>query len=297
MARLFDPEVISRIKSYEIRARRVVQGFLIGIHKSPTFGMSMEFKQHREYVQGDDIRHLDWKVYAKTDKYFIKQYESETNLACQIVLDCSESMSFKDGGPMSKFEYGATAAVSLAYLLLTQRDAVGFTFFDEKVRTYIPAQATFSQFHAAIKVIENITPGAKTMTGSALMAVGNSFKRRSMVIIISDFLDDIEPIELGLNRLHFDGHEVLAVHISDPYEVTFPYSGPAVIEGMEATGNLRCDPSDYRELYLERRSAHLARLRHVCRNLRFDIAEMVTTTPLDEALAELFLLRRHTAVR
>jgi uncharacterized protein (DUF58 family) len=289
----FDPTVISRIKGYDIRARRVVEGFLIGMHKSPTLGMSMEFRQHREYVQGDDPRHLDWKVFAKTDKYFIKEYESETNLACQIVLDCSESMSYQGDGAMSKFEYGCTAAASLAYLLLLQRDAVGFTFFDEKVRTYIPSAATFSQFSHAIHTMENITPGAKTMTGDVLSAVGANFKRRSMVIIISDFIDDVEPISLGMNRFHFDGHEVLCLHIADPLEVTFPFSGPSIIEGMEQTGNLRCDPSDYREVYLEARDRHLGELRYMCRRLQYDMSELTTDTPLDEALAEVLLQRQY----
>jgi uncharacterized protein (DUF58 family) len=293
MPEYFDPTVISRIKGYDLRARRVVEGFLIGMHKSPTLGMSMEFRQHREYVQGDDPRHLDWKVFAKTDRYYIKEYESETNLACQIVLDCSESMSYKGDAPMSKFEYAATAAASISYLLLLQRDAVGFTFFDEKVRTYIPAKATFSQFSQAIHTMENITPGSKTMTGGALSAVGANFKRRSMVIIISDFLDDVEPIALGLNQLHFEGHEVLAVHIADPLEVSFPFSGPSIIEGLEQMGNLRCDPSDYRELYLQSRERHLAELAYTCRRLQFDMSQLVTDTPLDEALAEVLLQRQY----
>ena len=186
----------------------------MGVHKSPTIGTGMEFKQHREYVQGDDVRRLDWKVYAKTDKFFIKQFESETNMACQFVIDCSESMSYKGDAPMSKFEYSCTAAASLSYLLLGNRDAIGFTFFDDVVRTHIPAKATQTQFHHGITTMENITPGSKTMAGGALMSVGNSIKRPGMLIVFSGFIDDIDPITLGLNRLAFDGHEVVKSEIS-----------------------------------------------------------------------------------
>lgn len=293
----FDPEVISRIQGYDVRAKRVVEGFLIGVHKSPFLGTGMEFKQHREYVQGDDLRHLDWKVFAKTDRFFVKQFESETNMGCQIVLDCSESMTYKGDAPMSKFEYAATAAASLAYLLLTQRDAVGFTFFDDKVRTHIPPQATYSQFHHAVDIMENIAPTAKTMTGDSLMSVGNSIKRRSMLLIFSDFIDEVEPIRLGLNRLSFDGHDVIAINVADPLEVSFPFSGPSIIEGMEAAGDLKCDPSDFREVYLESRTAHYAALRTACRRLRFDLSELVTSTPLDEALSGLLLERLQVATR
>jgi uncharacterized protein (DUF58 family) len=297
MPKFLDLVVISRIQRYDVRARRVVEGFLAGIHKSPFLGTGMEFKQHREYSQGDDLRFLDWKVFAKTDRFFIKEFESETNMPCQIVLDCSESMSYRGDGPMSKFEYAATAAASLAYLLLLQRDAVGFTFFDDKVRAHLQPQATYSQFHHAVTAMEHVTPGAKTMTGGALSAVGASLKRRGLVILLSDFVDDIGPIALGFNRLSFDGHEVVAVNVADPLEVSFPFSGPAVIEGMEQTGELRCDPSDFRELYLESRAAHFAQLRSECRRLRFDLMDLVTSTPLDEALAAILLERLQTATR
>jgi uncharacterized protein (DUF58 family) len=294
MAKMFDPEVISKIQGYSLRARRIVEGFVIGVHRSRLLGTGLEFKQHREYVQGDDTRRLDWKVFARTDRYFIRQYESETNMACQILLDCSESMQYKGEAPMSKFEYAATAAVSLAYLLLLDRDSVGFTFFDEKVRMHMPPKATFSQFYRAVDVLEGMTPGNRTMTGGALSAVAGHLKRRSMVIILSDFLDEVPPIAFGLNRLGFDGHEVLAINVADPLEVEFPFSGPALLEGLEKAGDLRCDPSDFRELYLESRAAHLEELRSACRRLRFDLNEMVTSAPLDEALSGILTERGQT---
>lgn len=287
----FDPEVISRLKGYEVKAKRIVEGYMLGLHKSPFSGVSTEFRQHREYVSGDDLRHLDWKVFAKTDRYYIKQFESETNLVCQFVIDCSESMSYKGEAPLSKFEYAATAAASLAYLLLIQRDAVGFTFFDEKIRTHMPPKSTYGNFYNAVRVMEELTPGAKTMTGGALHQVGGNLKRRGLVIVFSDFLDETSPISLALNRLSFDGHEVVAIHLSDPYEQTFPFSGPSIIEGMEGMGKLRCDPSDLRELYLDSRAEHLDNLRGICRRLRFDLNEVTTTMPFDEALAEVLLAR------
>jgi uncharacterized protein (DUF58 family) len=297
MPNYFDPHVISRIQRYDIRARRVVEGFLVGIHKSPFPGTGMEFRQHREYVQGDDLRFLDWKVYAKTDRFFVKQFESETNMPCQFVLDASESMFYRGSAPMSKFEYAATVAASLGYLLLMQRDAIGFTFFDDKIRAQIPSQATYSQFHHAMTTMASIAPGARTMTGNALMAVGGSLKRRGLVILLSDFLDDIDPIALGLNRLSFDGHEVVALNVCDPTEVDFPFAGPAVLEGLEQAGNLRCDPSDYRDVYLHSREEHFAALRAACRRLQFDIHDLVTSAPLDEALSEFLIERQQTATR
>lgn len=297
MARMFDPEVISKIQGYSLRARRIVEGFVIGVHRSRLLGSGLEFKQHREYVQGDDVRRLDWKVFARTDRYFIRQFESETNMACQILLDCSESMQYRGDAPMSKFEYAATAAASLAYLLLLDRDAVGFTFFDEKVRLHMPPKAAFSQFYRAIDVLEEMTPGNRTMTGGALAAVAGQLKRRSMVIVLSDFLDDVPPIAFGLNRLGFDGHEVVAINVADPLEAEFPFSGPALLEGLEKAGDLRCDPSDFRELYLESRAAHLEQLRGACRRLRFDLNEMVTSAPLDEALSGILMERAQGTAR
>lgn len=293
----FSPDVISKIQRYHVRARRVVEGSMIGTHKSPFIGTGQEFKQHREYVQGDDTRRLDWKIFAKTDRYFIKQFESETNMICQVVVDCSESMNFKTDAPMTKFEYAATAAVSLAYLLLLQRDSVGFTLFDNKVLHHFPPKATYSQFHHAVETMEKIKPSAKTMTGNTLASVAGNLKRRGMLIIFSDFIDDIEPITLGLNRLAFEGHEVMAVNVTDPSELSFPFSGPSVLEGLEQAGDLRCDPSDFRELYLEARAAHYEKLRVVCRRLSFDLNELVTSTPIDEALSELLLQRQLTATR
>ncbi len=297
MAKVFDPAVISKIRGYKLRARRIVEGFVIGMHKSRSLGIGLEFKQHREYVQGDDTRRLDWKVFARTDRYFVRQFESETNMACQIVLDCSESMQYKGDAPMSKFDYAATAAVSLAYLLLLEHDSVGFTLFDERVRLHLPPKATFSQFYRAVEALENLTPGNGTMTGAALAAVAGHLRRRSMVIILSDFLDDVAPIALGLNRLSFDGHEVLAVNVADPLEVSFPFSGPAILEGLERSGELRCDPSDFRELYLESRAAHFDELRAACQRLCFDLNDLATSTPLDEALSGIMLERARTATR
>lgn len=294
---LFSPDIISKIQRYHVRARRVVEGSMIGSHKSPFTGTGQEFKQHREYVQGDDTRRLDWKIFAKTDRYFIKQFESETNMTCQVVVDCSESMNFKSDAPLTKYEYAATAAASLAYLLLLQRDSVGFTLFDDKVLHHLPPKATYSQFHHAVEIMEKVKPSAKTMAGNALASVAGNLKRRGMLIIFSDFIDDIEPMTLGLNRLAFEGHEVIAINVTDPAEKMFPFSGPAILEGLEQAGNLRCDPSDFREMYLEGRAAHYEKLRAVCRRLSFDLNELVTSTPVDEALSELLLQRQLTATR
>ena len=291
----FDPRVISMLKGLDVRARRVVEGYMIGLHKSPFRGLSIEFAEHRPYSPGDDLRRLDWKVYAKSDRYVIKQQEQETNLAAQFVLDCSESMFYRGGGPMSKYDYGATIAASMAWLLINQQDQVGLTLFDGGIRIGIPPKGTGGHYRSMIHAMESASPGSATMVGAVLGKVAAQLKRRGMVVIISDFLDEVGPISYGLNRLSFDGHDVLLLHVADPYERDFPFAGPAIIQGMENTGRLVCDPSDLRGIYLEARARHLEELRDACRRVRFDMWQCVTDQPIDAAITR--ILASRTRVR
>jgi uncharacterized protein (DUF58 family) len=293
----FDPEVIARVQKLEVRARKVVEGYMLGLHRSPFRGISVEFAEHRPYVYGDDIRHLDWKVYARLDRFYIKQHEQETNLRCQLVLDCSESMMYKGDAPLSKFEYGATMFATMAYLLIQQQDACGLTLFDKDVRTSIPPKATLGHYHSMLNVLDGITPGSTTMVGGSLGKVAAQLKRRGMVVIISDFLDDVSPISHGLNRLNFDGHDVMMLHIADPYEKDFPFSGPSIIEGLEKMGNLTCDPADLRGVYLRERAAHLEELHGVCKKMNFSMEEIVTSDPVDVSLSAIITHRTEFARR
>lgn len=283
--RYFDPRVIARLKGLEVRARRVVEGHMLGLHKSPFRGLSVEFAEHRQYSPGDDLRRIDWRAYAKTDRYYVKQQEQETNLSCQFVLDCSESMSYRGAGPMSKFDYGAVLASSMAYLLLDQQDRVGLTLFDREVRASLPPKGTGGHYRTMLSAMEAVTPGPATMLGSALGKVAAQLKGRGMVAVISDFLDETAAVVHGLNRLSFDGHDILILHVADPWERQFPFTGPSIIHGMENSGRLVCDPSDLRGAYLQARAEHLEELRTACRQLQFDMRECATDEPFDEVLS------------
>jgi uncharacterized protein (DUF58 family) len=287
----FDPLVISQLKGLTVRARRVVEGVMLGMHKSPLRGFSTEFAQHRNYVPGDDTRHLDWKVLAKSDRLYIKQYQQETNLACHFVLDCSESMSYAGGSPLSKFDYAATLTASFAHLVISQQDSVGLTLFAQNVRTTLPSKSTFGHLTNLIGTLEHITATGLTSIGGVLGPVAAQLKRRSLVILISDFLDDTAPFAYGMNRLRYDGHDVIVLHIADPWEQEFPFAGPSILEGHEQSGRLVCDPRDLREIYLEERQDHLDEIRSLCRGMHYDHQEISTREPLDVAIGALLQAR------
>lgn len=287
----FDPAVISKLKGLTVRARRVVEGVMLGMHKSPFRGISSEFAQHRNYVPGDDLRHLDWKVFARSDRFYIKQFQQETSLTCHFVLDCSESMSYAGGVPLSKFDYAATLAASFAHLVISQQDSVGLTLFADKVRTTLPAKSTFGHLSNLIATMENVTVAGSTQVGGSLGPVAGQLKRRSLVVILSDFLDDTQPFAYGMNRLRFDGHDVIVLHLVDPWEKEFPFVGPSILEGHEKSGRLVCDPRDLREIYLEERHDHVEEIKSLCRGMHYDYQEIITREPLDEALATLFHAR------
>jgi uncharacterized protein (DUF58 family) len=287
----FDPAVISQLKGLTVRARRVVEGVMLGMHKSPLRGFSTEFAQHRNYVPGDDTRHLDWKVLAKSDRLYIKQYQQETNLLCHFVVDCSESMSYAGGGAMSKYDYAATLAASFAHLVISQQDSVGLTLFAENVRTTLPGKSTFGHLTNLISTLETVTATGLTSIGGVLGPVAAQLKRRSLVVLISDFLDDTAPFTYGMNRLRYDGHDVIVLHLADPWEQEFPFAGPSILEGHEKSGRLVCDPRDLREIYLEERREHLDEIRSLCRGMHYDYQEIATSEPLDIALATLLQAR------
>lgn len=292
MESVFDPHVISRIEQMAIRSRRLVEGFLAGMHRSRLRGMSTEFAQHRQYVQGDDIRHLDWKAYAKSDRYYIKEHEAETNLRVTFLLDCSQSMFFKSAdAAMSKYEYGATVVASLAYLLMRQKDAFGLVLFDETIREAMPTRSSGGHFLNMVDLLEHAEPGGQTNVAQALNAVSPQMKRKGMAVVVSDFVDDPGTFNLPLGRLIFAGHDIILFHIEDPVERDFPFAGQTIFRGLENEGRLLCEAADLREAYLGERGLHLETLRDICRRMAFDLEEMPTDEPLDVALSAFFAVR------
>ncbi len=283
--RFLHPETIARIGRLDLRARQVVEGFITGLHKSRFFGHSVEFVQHRDYVPGDDIRHLDWKVWAKADRYYIKQFEAETNLRCTLVVDVSESMQY-GRGPMSKYEYGCTIAACLAYLILRQQDSAGLVTFDSHVRHILPARSAQNQLDAIIKAMDVSRPREKTDLRAIMARVAETMPSRGMVVIISDLLTDREPLFKGLEMLRHRKHDVLLFHVMDDDEIDFPFAGTTRFEGMEELPNLLCDPRALRDGYIDALNEFLVEVRRGATRIGVDYALIKTSDYLDAVLSK-----------
>ncbi len=282
--RFLRPEEISRISRLEVRARQIVEGFLSGLHRSPYYGQSVEFAQHREYVPGDDFRRIDWKVWSKTDKYYIKQYEEETNLRTLLLVDVSESMSF-GSGPMTKYDYACTVAAALAYLLLRQQDAVGLVTFDDQIRSRVPIRSRQSHLHSIIKSLQGGKPASKTGIDRLLGQVAEEQSLRGMVVLISDLFVDPQLLDRGLSLLRHRGHDVMVFHILDDEELDFNFSGTTKFEGLEGAGDVMCDPRSLREGYLAALNDFLEKIRRQCARQLIDYQTIRTSEHLDAALA------------
>ena len=292
--RFLDPQTVARISRLDLRARHVVEGFISGMHRSPFFGHSVEFVQHREYVSGDDIRDLDWKVWSKTDRYYIKQYEEETNLRSNLVIDVSESMHY-GRGPLNKYAYGCTAAACLAYLLLRQQDSVGCVTFDESVRQVVPPRSQQNHIDAILKAMDVSRPREKTDIEKILHRVAESIHSRGMVVIISDLLVDREPLFRGLEMLCHRRHDILLYHVLDTDEIGFPFAGTTKFEGMEEMPDLLCDPRALRDGYIEALDEYLVEVRRGCTRLGIDYQLVKTDDYLDAVLSK--FLHHRAALR
>jgi uncharacterized protein (DUF58 family) len=284
----FHPEVLNKIHRLELRARHVVEGFLSGLHESPYKGFSVEFADHRAYVPGDDLRHIDWRVYAKADRLFIKEYEVETNLRTHILLDASASMRYPEhagNGRMNKWTYAATLAASLAYLLVHQQDGAGLLLFDSEVRAQLPVSSNRVNLHRMVELIERHQPERATDTKVLFRYLAGHFPRRSMVVIISDLLTDVDAIVEGLQRFRFGRHDVLVLHVLDHDEIEFPFTDRTLFEGLEEAGlEVLTDPQALRSAYRERVQAFITQVRAACLNQQIDYALISTIDPLDVAL-------------
>jgi uncharacterized protein (DUF58 family) len=281
--RSLHPEVIKRIGRLEIRARHIVEGLLSGMHRSPYFGQSVEFLQHRQYVSGDDLRRVDWKVWAKQDRLYVKQYEEDTNLRCCLLVDLSASMTY-GSGPMTKCDYAITAAAALAYLLLRQQDAVGCVSFDQGVRQTIPLRTSTSHLATILRALGTVEARDKTNLYDVLARVAETYPRRGMMVLFSDLLVDADDVQRGLRLLRQLGHDVLVLHVLDDDELDFPFARPSRFEGLESADHLTCNPRALREGYLESLERFLATVRRGCARDGIDYTLIRTSTPLDAAL-------------
>ena len=283
--RFLDTKTIAKIAHLDLRAATIVEGFITGLHRSKFFGHSVEFVQHRDYVRGDDIRHLDWKVWSKTDKFYVKQFEAETNLRCQIVLDVSESMHYGNG-PLNKSEYAATAAACIAYLLTRQQDSVGITTFDSDIRMSIPPRSSQKHLEAICKTMHVSRPREKTDVMKIMKRVAESIHQRGIVAVITDGLTDREPLLKGLDMLRIQKQDVMLFHVLDDDELDFPFSGMTRFEGMEELPDLFCDPKALRDGYIEELTVYLTEMRQGCAKRGIDYNLVRTSDPLDAILAK-----------
>jgi uncharacterized protein (DUF58 family) len=283
--RFLHPATIARISRLDLRAMHVVEGFISGMHRSPFFGHSVEFVQHREYVSGDDLRHLDWKVWSKTDRFYIKQYEEETNLRSTVVVDVSESMHYGRGA-LNKYEYGCTIAACLGYLLLRQQDSVGLITFDSDVRQVVPARSQQTHINAITQGLHVSKPREKTDLEKILRRVAETVSSRGLIILVSDLLADREPLFRGLEMLCHRRHDVLLFHVLDDDEMTFPFAGTTRFEGMEELPQLLCDPRALRDGYLEALEEYLVEVRRGCARRGIDYALVRTGDYLDAVLSK-----------
>ena len=288
--RFLHPEAIRRIGRLELRARHIVEGLLNGMHRSPYFGQSVEFLQHRQYAPGDDLRHVDWKVWAKQDRLYVKQFEEDTNMRCTLLVDVSASMQYGNGA-LNKYEYAATVATSLAYLLLKQHDTVSCIAFDEKIRARTPLRSRQTHLSSVVNVLDASNPQNKTDAGVILREVVDTSPRRGMMILVSDLLGDVKSTLRGLRLLRQRGHDVLVLHILDDDELDFPFEGPTKFEGLELPTEMKCNPRALREGYLAALQRFLDELRRGCARDAVDYALIRTSDPLDAALAS-FLVHR-----
>ena len=283
------PEVTQRIRRLELTARRVVEGFLSGMHRSPYFGQSIEFLQHRQYTAGDEIRHIDWKVYARQDRLHIKQYEEETNLRLTLLVDRSASMSYGEGDT-NKFDFAASIAASLGYLALRQKDACGLITFDTELRDSIPAKSNQQQLSRILSLLHSLGADGRTDLVRVSKQVGQLIPRRGLIVIISDLLG-IDSLVEGLRVLRSRGHDVALFHVLHDDEIDFPFSGASRFEGLETEDFLNCNPRALREGYLEALDEFLDKTRKACGRLSIDYIQIRTSDPLDALLAR-FLSRR-----
>ncbi|MBE0644439.1 MAG: DUF58 domain-containing protein [Bacteroidetes bacterium] len=286
------PDVVSRLSTMEMRARLVVEGFITGLHKSPYHGFSVEFAEHRQYMPGDEIRRIDWKVLGRTDRYYIKQFEEETNLKSYLVLDTSRSMDFKSGGSVTKLQYASYLAAALAYLMMRQQDAVGLLTYDEALQKFMPPHSTKVYLQTILGELEHLQAANATGTGRALNMAAERLHRRGLVMIFSDLFDNPDDVLSALKHFRYNQHEVILFHILDPRERTFDFGRDAIFRDMENNEEMMTQPHQIQRAYKEAMRDFIARYKKECREQRIDYVLLDTSTPFDVALFEYLNKRR-----
>jgi uncharacterized protein (DUF58 family) len=293
---LLKPEVVAKLGSIDLKARLVVEGFLAGLHRSPYKGFSVEFTEHRQYMPGDEPKRIDWKVYAKTDRFVVREYEEETNLRAYLVLDASGSMAYKSGGRsagrVTKLEYAGWLAASLAYLLLHQKDSCGLVTFSDKIDRYVPPRSSGSHLNVLLHQLAGIKPGGDTNIAGTLHGLAERLKRRGLVIVMSDLWDDPAAVLAALRHFRYRKHEVLVFHIQDPNERAFDFKGPVLLRDMETGRELTMDARVVRQEYQRSFDSFFSQFEQGCREARIDYHRITTDTPFDRALFNYLERRR-----
>ena len=288
---ILTPDIISRLNNLSLKARFVVEGFIVGLHKSPYHGFSVEFSEHRAYGAGDEIRHVDWKLWGKTDRFFIKQFEEETNLKSYLLVDQSLSMTYKSKN-MTKLEYAKILAASLGYLMLKQQDAVGLTLFDDRIRVNIPARSKRSHLNIILSKMQHIIAGPETTIAPVLHKTAEAIKKRGLIILISDLFDDPDKILSGLQHFRYKGHEVIVFHVLDPQELTLDFTQRTRFRDMESGEEIVTDPWHIQSDYQKSMEQFCDYIKSNCRQKNIDYVQLSTDLPLDMALSEYLIKRK-----
>jgi uncharacterized protein (DUF58 family) len=286
------PEVINQVARLDLRAKFIVQGFLAGLHASPYHGFSVEFSEHRKYVPGDDIRDIDWNVYAKTDKFYLRKYEAETNVTGYLVMDLSASMAYTYRQQLTKFEYAICLAAALGYLMIHQQDPVGLVAFDTGIRTALPPRSKRTQLGSILGLLASLKPSGPTDVATCLHQVAAMVRNRGLIILFSDLLADPEPVMQSLHHLRHRGHEVIVFHILDEAEVHFPFEGVVEFRDVEEERKLTLDAKGMRSDYLQALEEFRERYREECARANIDYVPIDTSVSFDKALMEYLLSRQ-----
>lgn len=279
-----DPSIISKISSLDLRARLVVEGFMVGLHKSPYHGFSVEFSQHRPYMQGDNLSRVDWRVFGKTEKYFIKQYEEETNLRSYIILDSSRSMEYASDKNVRKIDYAATLVAALSYLMVKQQDAVSLTIYSDKIEKYLPPKSSNSYLQQILNELASLKTSSKTNSADSLNSVAEKIKRRGLVIIISDFFDDVDKTLKAIKHFAHLKNEVIIFQILDPMERSFGFGKDAIFKDLETEEEMTTQPFQIQKAYQQAMNEFTNKIKRECLNSNFDYNLLDTSTPFDKAL-------------
>ncbi len=287
-----DSKTLEKIKRMDVRARLVVEGFITGKHRSPYNGLAVEFATHREYAPGDDIKHIDWKVWSKTDRLYIKEYEEETNLKCHIILDCSKSMRYGEDSGWSKFDYAATAAASLAFLMQQQQDAISLITFSNKIEQALKPSSHPSHLKLILHELEKTQPDNKTDVGEVFLDLANHVKKRGMVVIFSDLFVDLENLEKMLQQFRIRRHEVVVFHVMHDHELDFPFQDNTLFKGLEIQAQLHTEPRALRQSYIEAVERYMKRVKKVCATGGIDHILLNTSKPLDAMLSSYLSFRQ-----